>query len=61
MATRAEVLVDAAGQVRVRWIVTAYGCGAVVNLDTVVSQIEGGTVIALGGALFESITFACGE
>lgn len=34
-------------------IVTAYECGAVVNPDTVVSQVEGGTVMALGGALFE--------
>ena len=40
---------------------TAYECGAVVNPDTVISQIEGGTVMALGGALFESVAFARGR
>jgi nicotinate dehydrogenase subunit B len=58
VATCAEALADVAGQVRVTRIVTAYECGAVVNPDTVISQIEGGTVMALGGALFESVTFA---
>ena len=56
VATCAEALADGAGQVRVTRIVTAYECGAVVNPDTVISQIEGGTVMALGGALFESVT-----
>jgi CO/xanthine dehydrogenase Mo-binding subunit len=36
-------------------IVTAYECGAVVNPDTVTGQIEGGTIMALGGALFERV------
>ncbi len=36
-------------------IVTAYECGAVVNPDTVTGQIEGGTIMALGGALFEQV------
>ena len=40
---------------------TAYECGAVVNPDTVISQIEGGTVMALGGALFETVTFDQGR
>ena len=61
VATCAEVLADGAGQVRVRRIVTAYECGAVVNPDTVVSQIEGGTVMALGGALFESVALTRGR
>ena len=61
VATCAEVLADAAGQVQVRRIVTAYECGAVVNPDTVISQIEGGTVMALGGALFESVAFTRGR
>ena len=26
-----------------------------------ISQIEGGTVMALGGALFEAVTFECGR
>ena len=36
---------------------TAFGCGAIINPDTVISQIEGGTVMALGGALFEAVAF----
>jgi len=61
VATCAEALADVAGRVRVTRIVTGYECGAVVNPDTVMSQIEGGTVMALGGALFESVTFAHGR
>jgi len=61
VATCAEILADTAGQVQVRRIVTAYECGAVVNPDAVISQIEGGTVMALGGALFESVAFARGR
>ena len=55
VATFARVRVEADGSPRVTEIVTAYECGAVVNLDTVVNQIEGGTVMALGGALFEEV------
>ncbi len=61
VATCAEILADTAGQVQVRRIVTAYECGTVVNPDAVISQIEGGTVMALGGALFESVAFARGR
>ncbi len=61
VATCAEVLADAVGQVRVTRIVTAYECGAVINPDTVISQIEGGTVMALGGALSESVAFTRGR
>jgi len=61
VATCAEVLADTAGQVRVTRVVTAYECGAVVNPGTVISQIEGGMVMALGGALFESVSFTRGR
>jgi nicotinate dehydrogenase subunit B len=61
VATCAEALVDGTGQMRVTRIVTAYECGRVVNPDAVISQIEGGTVMALGGALFESVVFTCGR
>ena len=53
VATCAEVAAEADGGLRVTRIVTAYECGAVVNPDTVRGQIEGGTIMALGGALFE--------
>ena len=61
VATRAEVTVDADGTIRVTRIVTAYECGAVVSPATVLSQIQGGTVMALGGALFEQVTVADGR
>jgi isoquinoline 1-oxidoreductase len=56
IATVAQVR-DLEGSLRVVRFVTAYECGAVVNPDTVINQIEGATVMALGGALFEAIRF----
>jgi nicotinate dehydrogenase subunit B len=52
VATCAEVRPDGAGQLRVTRIVTGYECGAVADRAAVISQIEAGTVMALGGALF---------
>ena len=57
VATCAEVSVTQSGRLDVHRIVTAYDCGAVVNPDNVVNQIEGATVMALGGALFEAVHF----
>jgi isoquinoline 1-oxidoreductase len=48
-ATCAEVRLDGAAQLRVTRIVTAYECGALLNPDAAISEIEGGTVMALGG------------
>jgi isoquinoline 1-oxidoreductase len=56
IATVAEVR-DVEGSFRVVRLVSAYECGAVVNPDTVINQIEGATVMALGGALFEAVRF----
>jgi len=61
VATRAEVAVDADGTIAITRIVTAYECGAVVSPATVLSQVQGGTVMALGGALFEQVTLADGH
>ena len=61
VATCAEVGVDADGRVTVERIVTAFECGTVVNPDGLTNQIEGATVMGLGGALFEAIRFADGE
>jgi len=60
VATCAEVHLDHDG-LRVTRLVTAYECGAVVNPDTVANQIEGGTVMALGGALFERVVLDHGR
>ena len=60
VATAAQVSVDPDGRLRVVRVVTAYECGAVVNPDTVINQIEGATVVALGGVLFEAVHFDAG-
>ena len=61
----------ASGPTGLAWTYTLSGCpdsliitinrGAVVNSDTVINQIEGATVMALGGALFEAIHFTGGR
>ena len=62
VATCAEVSVDRdKGRVRVERLVAAFECGAVLNPDHLKNQIEGGMVMALGGALFEHIDFADGK
>ncbi len=60
VATVAQVALGPDGLLRVIRLVTAYECGAVVNPDTVLNQIEGATVVALGGALFEAVHFNAG-
>jgi len=60
VATCAEVSVQGK-TVRVRRLVTAFDCGAVVNPDHLRNQIEGCAVMGLGGALFEAIQFENGK
>jgi len=60
VATTAEVRVEPDGHVAVVRLITAYDCGAIVNPATVTNQIEGASVMALGGALFEAIHFSAG-
>jgi nicotinate dehydrogenase subunit B len=62
VATCAEVAADrSTGEVRVIRIVTAFECGAIVNPDHLSNQVEGATVMGLGGALFEAIRFEDGK
>jgi CO/xanthine dehydrogenase Mo-binding subunit len=42
-------------------LVVAFECGAIVNPDGLLHQVEGAVVQALGGALFEAIEFADGR
>ena len=60
VATCAEVESDK-NSVRVRRIVTAFECGAIVNPGGLKNQIEGAVVQGLGGALFEAIQFENGR
>ena len=59
VVTAAQVAISR-GQVRVTGLVTGYECGTIVNPLAVRSQIEGATVMALGGAMFEAISFSGG-
>ena len=60
VATCAEVTVDD-GTIHVTRLVTAFDCGAIVDSDNLVNQIEGATIMGLGGALFERVRFAQGR
>jgi nicotinate dehydrogenase subunit B len=55
--------VDCAGPDRTRIVrvVTAFECGAIVNPDHLRNQVEGSVVMAIGGALFESVEFSGGK
>jgi nicotinate dehydrogenase subunit B len=62
VATCVEVQIDAANQrVRIRRVVQAWDCGAVVNPDGLRNQLTGAIVQGIGGALFERILFADGR
>jgi isoquinoline 1-oxidoreductase len=62
VAACAEISADRpSGRVRVVRVVTAFECGAVLNPEHLQNQIEGATVMGLGGALFEAIDFANGR
>jgi nicotinate dehydrogenase subunit B len=47
--------------VKVKRIVAAFECGAIVNPMHLKNQVEGSIVMGLGGALFEAIQFAGGK
>ncbi|PYT05249.1 MAG: hypothetical protein DMF60_12585, partial [Acidobacteria bacterium] len=62
VAACAEVSVDRAnGKVKLLRVVEAFECGAIVNPNQLRNQIEGSVVMAIGGALFESIDFDNGK
>jgi isoquinoline 1-oxidoreductase len=55
------VELSAGSAVKLERIVTAFECGAVVDPDLLVNQIEGAVIMGLGGALFEAIEIADGR
>ena len=62
VAACTEVAVDRPSRrVRVLRVVTAFECGAILNPEHLKNQVEGATVMGLGGALFEAIDFANGR
>ncbi|HYA54749.1 MAG TPA: molybdopterin cofactor-binding domain-containing protein [Thermoplasmata archaeon] len=61
VATLAEVRVGDDRRLEILRLVTGYECGAVVHPSNLRSQVEGATVMALGGALFEAVHFENGR
>ncbi len=61
VATCAEIEIDASRKVRIRRVVEAFECGAVVNPNGLRNQVEGSIVQAIGGALFEAVRFENGR
>ena len=60
VATCVELAVEGR-EIRVQRVVTAIDCGLVVNPEGVRNQLEGSTVMALGGALYEAIEIGDGS
>jgi isoquinoline 1-oxidoreductase len=62
VATCAEVEIDSSSKrLRIRRVVQAWECGAIVNPDGLRNQLTGAIVQGIGGALFERILFADGH
>jgi CO/xanthine dehydrogenase Mo-binding subunit len=55
VATCAAVQVDGEGEIRVTHVATAFDCGAILDPNNLVNQIEGATVMGIGGALHEQV------
>ena len=62
VATCAEVVIDpSTKQMKIRRVVQAWECGAIINPDGLRNQVEGALIQAIGGALFERILFGNGR
>jgi CO/xanthine dehydrogenase Mo-binding subunit len=62
VATCAEIAIDPkTHRLRIRRVVQAWECGAIVNPDGLRNQVAGAIVQAIGGALFEQILFSNGR
>jgi isoquinoline 1-oxidoreductase len=61
VATAAQVHASPSGRIEVERIVTGLECGAIVHPENLRSQVQGATVMALGGALFEALHFDQGR
>lgn len=61
VATFAEVHVGPDRRLEIVRIVTGIECGAIVHPSNLRSQVAGGAVMALGGALFEAVHFENGR
>ena len=57
----AEISISERKNVKVERAVTAFECGAVVNPKHLKNQVEGATIMGIGGALLEEIDFENGS
>ena len=60
VATAVELRLAADRRPVLERIVTAFDCGAVIDRDGLLNQVEGAVVMGLGGALFEAVHFEAG-
>lgn len=61
IATCAEVIAAPGGKVQIVRLVSAFECGAIVNPDHLLHQVEGAVAQGIGGAMFEAIRFGEGK
>lgn len=61
VAACVEVAVDAKGKIAVRHVTQAFECGAIMNPDGLLSQVQGAIIMGIGGALKEAMEFENGQ
>ncbi len=61
VATCAEIAVSPKGAVKVLRATASFECGAIVNPDHLLHQVQGAIAMGIGGALFERIDFENGR
>jgi len=61
VAACVEIELDAKNQIRARHVCEAFECGAIVNPDNLLKQVQGAILMGLGPALREEVRFENGE
>jgi isoquinoline 1-oxidoreductase len=61
VAACVEVAVDAKGKIAVRHVTQSFECGAIMNPDGLLSQVQGAIIMGIGGALKEAMEFENGQ
>ncbi|HXT13008.1 MAG TPA: molybdopterin cofactor-binding domain-containing protein [Candidatus Angelobacter sp.] len=61
VAACVEIELDAKNQFRVKHVCQAFECGAIVNPDNLMKQVQGAIIMGLGPALREEVRFENGE
>jgi isoquinoline 1-oxidoreductase len=61
VAACVEVAIDPKGKIGVRHVCQAFECGAILNPDGLLSQVQGAIIMGIGGALKEAMEFENGQ